>query len=122
MPQLRIAKNAGFCFGVRRAMASVEALLSGDERPVYTLGPLMHNPDAVRDLEKRGCISQEDISLIPEGATVVLRSHGVPLEDEKALSEKGARVVDATCPFVKRIQAMADAASAQGRRVIVAGD
>ncbi len=122
MPQLRIAKNAGFCFGVRRAMASVERLLDEGVRPVYTLGPLMHNPDAVKALEARGCVSQEDISQIPPGATVVLRSHGVRLEDEQALSLRGVRVVDATCPFVKRIQAMAEAASGEGRRVIVAGD
>jgi len=122
LPQLKVAKNAGFCFGVRRAMASVEALLVSGAAPVYTLGPLMHNPDAVAQLEKRGCYSQEDIRLIPEGATVVLRSHGVPLEDEVALQARGVHVVDATCPFVKRIQSMADAASSQGRWVVVAGD
>ncbi|MGJ4849297.1 bifunctional 4-hydroxy-3-methylbut-2-enyl diphosphate reductase/30S ribosomal protein S1 [Bacillota bacterium Meth-B3] len=119
--QLIIAESAGFCFGVRRAVEMAERLAEGSA-PAVTLGPLIHNPNFVAELAARGVRPVDSPEAAPEGAKVVVRSHGVGRAVFRALERRGLEVVDATCPFVKRIHAMAREAAAQGTPVIVVGD
>lgn len=118
--KIRIAEGAGFCYGVQRAVEMTEQALARGEK-VCTLGPLIHNDRVVSDLARKGaavCARPEDC---PPGASVVIRSHGVPLETLDALQARGLKVIDATCPYVARIHAIAAAQPPDGL-VIVAGD
>jgi len=119
--RVQVARSAGFCFGVRRAIDEMERLLK-DGGPVYTLGPIIHNPQVVADLASRGAVVIERPGDAPSGATVVIRAHGVGRETMEILASRGAKVVDATCPFVSRIHDMADQAASSGCPVIVIGD
>ena len=118
---LRIAGHAGFCFGVRRAVAETEKLIEAGA-DVYTLGPVIHNPQLVESLAARGACVAFSPEEIPPGATAVIRAHGVGRETVEMLKGRGVRVVDAACPFVKRIHQYVDQAAAQGRHVLVIGD
>ncbi len=122
MKRIVIARSAGYCFGVKRAMSIAEETAGGKSAgPIVSLGPLIHNPQAVEELEKRGvrvAASVDDIG----GGTVIIRSHGIMRADHEALAGKGVTVVDATCPFVARAQEHARALSQQGYAVIVVGD
>ena len=109
-----VAASAGYCFGVRRAMELAEK-----SAPACTLGPLIHNADAVRELEGKGVIAADGIDGIST-KRVVIRSHGVPKDVYEKLCER-FEVVDATCPFVKAIHNMVSEASREGTCVIVAG-
>ena len=99
---IRVAKTAGFCFGVKRAVEIVYNMLDEGKR-VCTLGPIIHNMEMVNELKERGCNSIDSVEECPEGATVVIRSHGVCKNVYDKLSELGIDYVDATCPFVKKI-------------------
>ncbi len=112
-----LASHAGFCFGVRRAVETAAAAA-----PAITLGPIIHNPQMVNDLEKRGVVSVKDTQSVPEGARVVIRSHGVGRCEIDRLRARGCDIRDATCPFVSRIHDMAAAASKAGIPVIVIGE
>jgi 4-hydroxy-3-methylbut-2-enyl diphosphate reductase len=99
--KLIIAKSAGFCFGVKRAM---DMALDASEKcppPLYTLGPLIHNPQAVEYLEQFGIKVRNRVDQIATG-TVILRSHGVSFRDLEKIRKKRIRIIDATCPIVKR--------------------
>lgn len=115
-----LARSAGFCFGVTRAVEL--AVGSAKEKEVYTLGPLIHNPRVVKDLEKEGVQKVEGIEQIPPGATVVIPAHGVRPEVLEQIEEKGLSVVDATCPFVRKAQELASEFSARGFQVVIVGD
>ncbi len=117
--QLRLAKSAGFCYGVKRAVELAQSLAGGER--VYTLGALIHNPQMVAMLDAQGVHPVESIEGIPPRSSVITRSHGVVPEELRALEQMGCRVYDATCPHVKRIHDMADAARRAGRPVIVVG-
>ena len=119
--RVRVARSAGFCFGVRRAIDEMERLLEGGG-PVYTLGPIIHNPQVVADLARRGASVIDRPEDAPEGATVVIRAHGVGRRTMEILASRGACVADATCPFVSRIHEMADQAASEGMPVVVIGD
>ncbi|MBO4398926.1 MAG: bifunctional 4-hydroxy-3-methylbut-2-enyl diphosphate reductase/30S ribosomal protein S1 [Lachnospiraceae bacterium] len=128
--EIRLAKTAGFCFGVERAVNTVLGLTSGDCLPVYTFGPIIHNESVVKDLESRGVRilnSEEEIDGVSQG-TIVIRSHGVSraVNDRmrKRETESGGRVriVDATCPFVKKIHKIAEQESRAGKQIIICGD
>ena len=99
-----LAKSAGFCFGVKRAVDTVyERIL--EKEPLYTFGPIIHNEEVVKDMEKRGVRvirSEEDLAALKEGI-VIIRSHGVEKRVYEELEKKGIHIVDATCPFVKKI-------------------
>ena len=99
---ITLAKNAGYCFGVRRAvqMAEENASLS---QPLYAAGPLIHNRHVIEDLFQKGVITVEDLSEIPAGSRVIVRAHGIPPKEIAYLEEKGCSILDATCPFVARI-------------------
>ncbi|MCM1175445.1 MAG: 4-hydroxy-3-methylbut-2-enyl diphosphate reductase [Blautia sp.] len=118
-----LAKNAGFCFGVKRAVDTVYEQ-AGTEGKLYTYGPIIHNEGVVKDLEKKGVYSiasEAELDGITEG-TVVIRSHGVPEAICKKIEERGLRCVDATCPFVKRIHDIVSRESAAGRQIVVIGN
>ena len=112
-----LAKHAGFCFGVRRAVETAAAAA-----PAVTLGPIIHNPQMVKMLEESGVVSIPDPENIPRGARVVIRSHGVGRGEIEALKARGCEITDATCPFVARIHEMARKASEEGVPVIVIGE
>ncbi|MFZ2631060.1 MAG: 4-hydroxy-3-methylbut-2-enyl diphosphate reductase [Desulfosalsimonadaceae bacterium] len=119
--KITIAKTAGFCMGVRRA---VELALDASNRtndPIYTYGPLIHNPQVLDILEEKGI---SVISRIPEkgSGTVLIRAHGVPPGDREALKNAGFTVIDATCPKVIKVQAIIAKHARQGEAVIIVGD
>ena len=118
-----VAKTAGFCFGVKRAVEQVYAPIAKAEKPVYTYGPIIHNEFVVKDLEKKGvCVlnTEEELSALTDGI-VVIRSHGVGKHIYDLLEAHHITVVDATCPFVKKIHRIVEKQTAEGRRVIIIG-
>ena len=115
-----VAKSAGFCFGVDRAVKIVYNKLD-NRNNVVTLGPIIHNRNVVADLEARGCKAIE-LDEVQPGQTVIIRSHGVSRAVYHELEKRGAQYVDATCPFVSRIQKIALEKSAEGKTVLIAGD
>src|SRR6187401_3079676 len=119
--QVLLADEYGFCFGVERAVDMVEdALSEGDT--VRTLGPLIHNEQEMQRLGKHGVSTISEPVQIKRGETAVIRAHGVTPEVQKELEEKASKVVDATCPFVTRVQKLAARAAEQDRHVIVVGN
>lgn len=118
---IRIAKTAGFCFGVNRAVETVYGLLDKGMQ-VCTLGPIIHNPQLVESLARRGVRVIEGPEQALEGETVVIRSHGVPPSVLKELERLHISYVDATCPFVNKIHNLVSENSAAGRHLMLAGD
>ena len=116
-----LADEFGFCFGVERAVDMVEdALNAGDT--VRALGPLIHNEQEMDRLGKRGVATISEPIQIKRGETAVIRAHGVTPEVQRELEEKASKVVDATCPFVTRVQKLAARAASENRHVIVVGN
>ena len=115
------AKTAGFCFGVDRAVKMTYGLLESGVK-VATLGPLIHNPQCVADLEARGAVTVDAPGEVPPGYEVVVRSHGVPRAVYEELAASAIPCHDATCPFVAKIHKLAARAGAQGKTLFVAGD
>ncbi len=121
MAKVTVAKTAGFCFGVDRAVKlAYEAVDKYDS--VYTLGELIHNPDVVKDLENRGARVIDSLDGITASDTVIIRSHGVGPDVYERLLETGARVIDATCPYVKKIHQIVKTRSEAGDVILIAGD
>lgn len=119
--QIIITQNAGFCFGVERATKiafDASKQLNGD---IYTLGPIIHNPQVVESLEKEGVVAKKSIDEIESG-TVILRSHGVTADVLKMAEEKNLKTLDATCPFVKKAQKTVKKLSEEGYTVLIVGD
>ena len=119
--QIILAKTAGFCFGVNRAVKLTYELLE-QGRPVATLGPLIHNPQVVEDLESKGAITCDSVDDVPDGCEVVIRSHGVGQSVYDKISTRRLAYHDATCPFVTKIHKIASRAGAEGAMLLVAGD
>ena len=115
------AKTAGFCFGVDRAV-KLTYQLAGEGHKVATLGPLIHNPQCVADLESKGVVTAAGLDDVPAGYEVVIRSHGVGADVYEAIAERGLVLHDATCPFVAKIHRIAKRASDEGKTLLVAGD
>jgi (E)-4-hydroxy-3-methyl-but-2-enyl pyrophosphate reductase len=119
--QVLLADEYGFCFGVERAVDMVEdALEEGDT--VRSLGPLIHNEQEMDRLGHRGVTTISDPVQIGRGETAVIRAHGVTPDVQRELEEKASKVVDATCPFVTRVQKLAARAAEQDRHVVVIGN
>ena len=118
--KLTVADSAGFCYGVNRAVDLVEQAIREGKRTV-TFGPIAHNRHLVNHFEQLGVREVSEIDEIPEGCTVVIRSHGIPRAVYEALAAKNVEIVDATCPSVKRIHGIVAAAEAQGRRPVIIG-
>ncbi len=115
------AKTAGFCFGVDRAVKLTYDLVEKGHK-VATLGPLIHNPQCVADLESKGVITAESLEQVPQGYEVIIRSHGVPARIYDEISRENMVCHDATCPFVSKIHKIARKASEQNKTLLVAGD
>ena len=118
-----LAKSAGFCFGVKRAVEKVYEQTDTGKK-IYTYGPIIHNEEVVKDLEKKGVTvvgTEEELKTLKEG-TVVIRSHGVPKHICDLIEKKGLDCVDATCPFVKRIHNIVEKESAAGKKIIIIGN
>lgn len=119
--QVLLADEYGFCFGVERAVEMVEdALEEGDT--VRTLGPLIHNEQEMQRLGKSGVTTISEPVQIKRGETAVIRAHGVTPQVQRELEAKASKVVDATCPFVTRVQKLASRAANENRHVIVVGN
>ena len=125
--KVKVAETAGFCFGVKRAVDKVYELIDTEQKPIFTLGPIIHNEGVVADLEARGVhvIAEADLDSPDDtlqNGTVVIRSHGVgkPIYDK--LKEKNISYVDVTCPFVLKIHRIVEKESLAGNHIIIIGD
>ena len=120
--EIIVADKSGFCFGVKRAVDSVyEQLEKGGK--IYTFGPIIHNEQVVDELEKKGVkviSSEEELEGITEG-TVIIRSHGVTRQIYEQIEKQGLEVIDATCPFVKKIHGIVEKESRAGKHIIIIG-
>lgn len=121
MCKVTVAKTAGFCFGVDRAVKLAYETAEKYQN-VYTLGPIIHNPNVVADLENKGVRVADSLEGITASDTVIIRSHGVGPDVYRQLLEIGARVVDATCPYVKNIHNIVSERSEAGDDILIAGD
>ena len=122
-PEIILAKSAGFCFGVERAVNKVyEEAAAGGE--IYTYGPIIHNKEVVADLEARGVhvVESADELRALRGGTVIIRSHGVSRDTDRLIRESAHKCIDATCPFVKRIHRTVEAESAAGKKIVIVGN
>lgn len=117
---IKLAKTAGFCFGVDRAVNLVYELVEKGER-VCTLGPIIHNSQLVADLESKGVKIIDDISECPDGYTVVIRTHGVEKTVIDRAGDSNVDYIDATCPFVSKIHRIVSEQQ-EGTVTLIAGD
>ena len=122
--EVKVAKTAGFCFGMQRAVDKVYELIDSCPDRLFTLGPIIHNEEVVNDLEKKGVrvASEEELKTLPEGSTVVIRSHGVGKKVYDQLEECGLSYVDVTCPFVLKIHRIVEKESKAGSHIVIIGD
>ena len=119
-----VVKTVGFCFGVKRAVEKVYEQIEKGKTPIYTFGPIIHNEEVVRDLEERGVKvleTAEELRQLTDGV-VVIRSHGVGKDIYDILEKNGIEIIDATCPFVKKIHRIVSEQNENGRRVIIVGN
>lgn len=121
-----VAKSAGFCFGVKRAVDTVYRQIeqNAGKMNIYTFGPIIHNEEVVRDLEKKGVTvinSPEELKELDSGI-IIIRSHGVSKEIYDIINEKGLKLVDATCPFVRKIHKTVINEKNKGRHIIIIGN
>ncbi len=123
--EVKLAKTAGFCFGVKRAVDTVYKEAEKNQETIYTFGPIIHNEQVVEDLKKNGVLvvnTTEELKALPKGTTVIVRSHGVGKSVYTLMEECGLHVVDATCPFVKKIHRIAERESNAGKRIVIIGN
>jgi 4-hydroxy-3-methylbut-2-en-1-yl diphosphate reductase len=118
--KVKVAEKCGFCHGVENAISLAEKVLAKG-RPVYSLGPIIHNKDVVRKLAKKGLKTVSRIDQIGEG-TVLIRSHGVAPKQIAEIKKRGLAIVDATCVLVKRLQKIAKQLEREGYKVVIIGD
>ncbi|HHY11775.1 MAG TPA: bifunctional 4-hydroxy-3-methylbut-2-enyl diphosphate reductase/30S ribosomal protein S1 [Firmicutes bacterium] len=121
MIEIRLAKHKGYCFGVQRAIEMVAKALEEGPFPIWTLGPIIHNPVVIDEFNRKGVRIAGDISEVCSG-TLILRTHGTTLEERERASPEIQRVIDATCPFVARAQRKAGEYASAGRKVLIVGD
>ena len=119
---VKIARTAGFCWGVRRTVDKVLEVAEEASGPVVTLGPVIHNPQAVARFRDKGVETENAVGEVADGTTVVVRTHGALKEELQRAEARGLEVVDGTCPYVKFPQAMAERLSRDGYHVVVVGD
>ena len=118
------AKTAGFCFGVKRAVDTVYEQLDSCDDKIYTYGPIIHNEEVVKDMESKGVVvlrSEDELDRL-SGGTVIIRSHGVEKRIYDKMAARGIRIVDATCPFVKKIHDIVNRESAAGAHIVIIGN
>ena len=118
------AETAGFCMGVDLALRKLDRSVESNEggTSIYTLGPIIHNPQVLSHYAHKGVVQAREVEAIPDASLVLIRAHGVPLELQQRLEAKRAKVVDATCPKVKKAQTLIAEQSAKGKRLLLFGD
>ncbi|HIX08012.1 MAG TPA: hypothetical protein H9741_06050, partial [Candidatus Borkfalkia faecipullorum] len=114
-----VARSSGFCRGVQNA---VDTAMSVPPQNTYLLGELIHNPEVTKQVSERGIKTVADVSEVPDGATLILRSHGVGKSVYAECKARGIKVLDCTCPFVRHIQKIAEEQSAKGKTIVVIGE
>ena len=121
---VNIAKSAGFCFGVKRAVNLVYDEISSEDKPIYTYGPIIHNDEVVKDLEQKGVTVIKNLDKLSslEKGIIIIRSHGISREEYNKIEESGFEIKDATCPFVKKIHKLVEKHSTEGRYIIIIGN
>ncbi|MFQ5587115.1 MAG: 4-hydroxy-3-methylbut-2-enyl diphosphate reductase, partial [Thermodesulfobacteriota bacterium] len=119
--EILIAKSSGFCFGVKRAINMAQECADEKQEEIYTLGPIIHNPQVVKKLERSSIVPREGVGEIEEG-TVIIRSHGITLQETEEIDSKGLDMIDATCPFVKKAHEIVSLLCREGYSVIVVGE
>jgi len=120
--EVLLAHEYGFCFGVERAVEMVEDALAEGGGPIRSLGPLIHNAQEMERLGGKGVSTIDAPAEADEHTVAVIRAHGVTPQVQRELEQRAAQVIDATCPFVTRVQHLAERAAQQGRDVVVAGN
>jgi len=120
--QIIVAKKAGFCFGVKRAIDMAFDLAKDTKEGVYTLGPLIHNPQVIEKLRVQGVTPIENINSANNIKALIIRTHGVAPKIYEETMKKGFKVIDATCPFVKKAQRYAQTLKEEGYQVLILGD
>jgi 4-hydroxy-3-methylbut-2-enyl diphosphate reductase len=123
--EVRLAKSAGFCFGVNKAMEKVyEQIDKAKGAKIYTYGPIIHNEEVVKELEAKGVEVIDSLEELQEKekGVLIIRSHGVAKAVSDKMEEAGFTVVDATCPFVKRIHNIVQKESALGKKIVIIGN
>ncbi len=116
-----VAKKAGFCFGVRRAIEMAFKALADGRRPIFSLGPIIHNPQVIQKMQEQGLKVVSSIHEIPEG-TVIFRSHGVNAQEREEAVRRNLTVVDATCPFVEKAHEYVKRLAENAYQIVVVGD
>ena len=120
--KVKVAKEAGFCFGVKRAMKMAWNELEVNNEGIYALGPLIHNKQAVSKYEEKGLVTVDEIESVPNTKKMIIRSHGVSEKIYKDAKQKQINIVDTTCPFVRKIHRIVKAYHDKGYEIIVIGD
>ena len=121
--EVRIAYNAGFCFGVKRAMKMAwDELENKSENNIYSLGPLIHNKQAVDRYKEKGLVEMDNLESIPSESKLIIRSHGVAEKVYTESKAKNMEIVDTTCPFVKKIHDIVKDFSKRGYKIIIVGN
>jgi len=121
--KIKVAGHSGFCFGVKRAINIAEATLRKRDKKevIYSLGPIIHNPQVVKELSEKGIRVIKRINRLKKG-TVIVSSHGVSMETLDKIKKKGLKTVDATCPFVKNAHNIVKALKKEGYNIVILGD
>lgn len=117
-----MAKSAGFCFGVERAVKMLEQAIEQHKENIFTIGPIIHNPQIIQQMSDRGVRIINTLDDLPEDAVAVVRAHGLPQKSYDMLANRPAAVVDTTCPFVAKIHRIVKKASEDGHIVLIGGD
>jgi 4-hydroxy-3-methylbut-2-enyl diphosphate reductase len=120
--EIIITKTAGFCFGVKRAINIAFRIAREKRKGVFTLGPIIHNPQVVEKLTQKGIVPVNDIKNRKNIRALIVRTHGIPLDVSLQLEKKGCEIIDATCPFVKKAQYYAKLLSEEGYQVVILGE
>ena len=115
---IKRAPHSGFCFGVRQALETAEKTIEEADGKIYSFGPLIHNRSVNEDLMRKGLVITDDLDDIPEGSTVIVRSHGEPESFYMEAEKRGFEIVDATCPFVARIHRLVSEADKEGKNIL----
>ncbi|MBO5733450.1 MAG: bifunctional 4-hydroxy-3-methylbut-2-enyl diphosphate reductase/30S ribosomal protein S1 [Clostridia bacterium] len=119
---ITVAKTAGFCFGVARAVEMVEKCCKDTQNKYYTLGPIIHNKHVVEGFARKGIAPIENIDRLKEGEKLIIRTHGVGREIYDKLKEKNVEIIDVTCPFVKKIHNIVERHHKEGYKIVIIGD